>query len=140
MAARAEQGMKRKDLAAAAGLSYPYVAELENGGKQPSSRALNSLASALGMTPADLLRRAEGLTNVTPSSPDRPQSVALAAASPLRPLQADRWSTDGGEDELVARISSAVSHAVDQQLRDWLGAEIPRLVRDEVARALRSHR
>ncbi len=44
---RAELGLKRKDLARSAALSYPYLSELETGSKAPSARALGQLAEAL---------------------------------------------------------------------------------------------
>jgi len=58
---RAEQGLERKDLAEAAGVSYPYLAEIENGKKRPSSKALLAVAEALGVRPYRLLERAESL-------------------------------------------------------------------------------
>jgi transcriptional regulator with XRE-family HTH domain len=65
---RALLGMERKDLAEAAGLSYPYLAEIENGKKRPSSKVLRSMAEALGLRPSQLLETAEGLETETSSS------------------------------------------------------------------------
>ena len=56
---RLERGMKRKDLAAAAGISYPFLAEVENGKKWPSFQTLDVLAAALRTTSLDLLARAK---------------------------------------------------------------------------------
>jgi predicted transcriptional regulator len=39
--------MSRGDLVAASGLSYPFVAELEKGTKEPSMRTLRALADGL---------------------------------------------------------------------------------------------
>lgn len=58
---RAELDLSRRDLAEAAGLSYSYLAEIENGAKQPSSKALASIAGALGLSPAELMASAESL-------------------------------------------------------------------------------
>src|SRR5271169_1854118 len=63
---RAELGLKRKDLARLASLSYPYVSELENGSKAPSAKALAQLADALQLSPADLMALAEAMP---PSAP-----------------------------------------------------------------------
>ena len=52
---RTAKGMGRKDVASAAGISYPYMAELENDAKEPSLRVLNKLSDALGMKVIDLL-------------------------------------------------------------------------------------
>jgi|LakMenE01Jun11ns_1017448.scaffolds.fasta_scaffold9885269_4 transcriptional regulator with XRE-family HTH domain len=54
---RIERGMKRKDLVAAAGISYPFLAEIENGKKWPSFQTLDVLAAALRTTSLDLLSR-----------------------------------------------------------------------------------
>jgi transcriptional regulator with XRE-family HTH domain len=56
---RLEQGMKRKQLAVAAGISYPFLAEIENGKKWPSFATLDLLAEALGCASLYLLARAK---------------------------------------------------------------------------------
>lgn len=58
---RVLRGGKRKDLAAASTLSYPYLSEIEAGLKEPSLPALRLLAGALGLYPSELLARAEQL-------------------------------------------------------------------------------
>jgi transcriptional regulator with XRE-family HTH domain len=67
--------MKRKDLAAASGLSYPYIAEIENGGKVPSQRALQAIAEALHWSPSDLMRFSESM----PGSIDQMQDLSSQA-------------------------------------------------------------
>jgi transcriptional regulator with XRE-family HTH domain len=56
---RLERGMKRKDLVKAAGISYPFLAEIENGKKSPSLATLDSVAAALRTTSLDLPARAK---------------------------------------------------------------------------------
>lgn len=56
---RLERGLKRRELVAAAGISYPFLAEVENGTKLPSLEKLAALANALSTTPSALLVRAE---------------------------------------------------------------------------------
>ena len=58
---RAARDMGRKDLADAAELSYSYLAEIEKGTKYPSTKALQQIAQALGLTPAELLTATETL-------------------------------------------------------------------------------
>jgi transcriptional regulator with XRE-family HTH domain len=58
---RTVRDLSRRELAEAAGLSYSYLAEIENGGKQPSSRALAAIADGLGISAAELLVEAEEL-------------------------------------------------------------------------------
>src|SRR5712664_25064 len=58
---RVELGLKRPELAKRAELSYPYVSEIENGLKTPSTKALRQLAAALDLSPAELIERADRL-------------------------------------------------------------------------------
>jgi transcriptional regulator with XRE-family HTH domain len=63
---RLEQGMKRKQLAVAAGISYPFPAEIENGKKWPSFATLDVLTEALGCDSVYLLTRAKQIGNDYP--------------------------------------------------------------------------
>lgn len=60
-AARSAKGLKRMALKERSGVSYPYIAEIENGGKYPSQAVLTKLAEALEPTPFELQRQAEQL-------------------------------------------------------------------------------
>ena len=66
---RAERGLERKDLAEMAGLSYPYVSEIETGKKRPSSRAVLALAEALGVPAHHLWEMADALQTHTTIEP-----------------------------------------------------------------------
>lgn len=57
--ARTELGLSRRDLAARTGVSYTYLADIENGRRRPSSAPLLAISRALGMSPSELLARAE---------------------------------------------------------------------------------
>lgn len=52
---RQQIGWKRKELAELAGVSYPYLAGIETGEKEPSLPVLRQIAAALDVTPGDLL-------------------------------------------------------------------------------------
>ncbi|MBN2114404.1 MAG: helix-turn-helix transcriptional regulator [Acidimicrobiia bacterium] len=56
---RTDQGLDRKDLADRAGISYSYLAAIENGKKPPSSKVLFAIASALGLLSHELLASVE---------------------------------------------------------------------------------
>jgi len=56
---RTDQGLDRKDLADRAGISYSYLAAIENGKKPPSSKVLFAIASALGLLNHELLASVE---------------------------------------------------------------------------------
>jgi transcriptional regulator with XRE-family HTH domain len=53
--ARQRQGMTLRDLAAASGVSVPYLSEIERGRKEASSEVLSSICRALGLALVDLL-------------------------------------------------------------------------------------
>jgi len=56
---RTDQGLDRRDLADRAGISYSYLAAIENGKKPPSSKVLLTLAEALGLLSHELLASVE---------------------------------------------------------------------------------
>ena len=56
---RTDQSLDRKDLADRAGISYSYLAAIENGKKPPSSKVLFALAGALGLLSHELLASVE---------------------------------------------------------------------------------
>lgn len=56
---RTDLGLDRHGLADLAGISYSYLAAIENGKKQPSIDVLTQIASALELTVADLVGDAE---------------------------------------------------------------------------------
>ena len=87
---RMEQGMKRKDLVAASGISYPFLAEIENGKKWPSFEMLDVLAEALGCASLYLLARAKQIGEDYPL----PCSIALGHADTCICWEAALYSTD----------------------------------------------
>ncbi len=108
---RAEQGLERKELARLAGLSYPYLSEIEKGKKRASTEALLPIARALGLRQSELLERAEGLLERDLSSPGAsgtvrqgrpPRRRTLARVYRLQPAGADSAS-EAGLRELVSR-------------------------------------
>src|ERR1700704_4774387 len=80
---RTEQGLERRDLADASGVSYPYLSEIENGRKRASSRSLLAIANALRRRPHEVLARAEALggSAVAPAAAPAPPPAASPAAS-----------------------------------------------------------
>ncbi len=63
---RAGRDMSRADLAEAADLSPSYIAEIENGKKTPSSKALAALANALRVAVHELIEASERWTHTPP--------------------------------------------------------------------------
>ena len=81
---RTEQGVERKELADRAGISYSYLAEIENGNKPPSSSVLVVLAEALGLRPHQIHAAADNLTERRDG-----QTTLLARESGAQPRRVD---------------------------------------------------
>lgn len=143
---RVQLGLKRKDLAEKASLSYPYISELENGGKEPSAKALRQIAEALEMGVAELIAAGEQYQDSSEDSADQPLAVQIAAASaPLnRALRAPALSRavhESGipfepphpaDDELRMIVRSVVKEEVEHLVAD----ELPGIVARELRRVL----
>lgn len=108
---RTEQGLERKELARLAGLSYPYLSEIEKGKKRASTEALRPIARALGLKQSELLERAElllerGLSASAPTGTVRPRRASggrpMARVYRLDPAGSDS-AKDAGLRELVSR-------------------------------------
>jgi transcriptional regulator with XRE-family HTH domain len=143
---RAELGLKRKDLARHASLSYPYLSELENGSKAPSAKALAQLADALHLSPADLLALAEAMAPPAPSARDvRPSSTDTSSPVP------DRWkrltavvdasrgasarpAVSVADNAILDRIAELVAVTVRAELNAWARNELTAVVREELSR------
>lgn len=135
-AARSERGLKRMQLKELSGLSYPYISEIENGGKYPSQRAIQALSDALGMTPSELVGRAERIQSADTEAQGsvHPDEGAALPAIPISFPSLAVSLGDGGEDELVGRLSEKVILALQGPLRDLVAREVQMTVREELLR------
>ena len=124
---RGELGLSRPELARRAGLSYPYVAELETGRKQGSPSTLHALASALDLeTP-----RAPGPRRARPGSA-RPRAGRPA----LRSIDGAESETGEGPETLSMRrpnpnaaflyTEQPLAHLSDFSVARPLQAALPR--------------
>jgi transcriptional regulator with XRE-family HTH domain len=98
--ARQRSGLSTRELAQRAGMSQPFLSNIENGRSTPSVTTLYKLASALGVSASELLpagtdegvvvvRAGEGVPTGMDETPGVAQSVLLVGA-PGRLLEA-RW-------------------------------------------------
>jgi transcriptional regulator with XRE-family HTH domain len=154
---RVELGLKRPQLAKRAELSYPYLSEIENGMKDPSTKALRQLAAALEFSPAELIALAEklGETSAHEASSvlvDHPRDglptepvTRLLARPPLTVghledavmgLASVPSPPTSGERMLERRLQDLVAAVVRAELAAWAHTEMPGLVRAEIERAL----
>lgn len=63
---RTERGLRLRDIAGQAGISVPYLSDLERGRTTPSLETLGALAAAYGITVHDLLTGVEFYGTATP--------------------------------------------------------------------------
>lgn len=137
-AARSERGLKRMQLKDLSGLSYPYISEIENGGKYPSQRAIQSLADALGMTPSELVARAERIESDevdARSSADPPQ---ITEPPTFHRLSSEAVVESDEDEDQISRLAERVIHALQGPLRDLVAREVQMTVREELLRQRKS--
>jgi transcriptional regulator with XRE-family HTH domain len=124
-ALREERGWKRKDLVAEAGISYPFLAEVENGNKRPSMAKLADIAAALDMTPGALMERARAIDERFGTEPTGTSGESGVFTSPERHSPAPSRGIPGPSSE-VDRITSAVVNALEPRLRELVELEVRR--------------
>lgn len=103
---RQERRMTIKELGEKAGLSEIYVGEIERGQKYPSSRVLESIATALEMDIADLLELVAEEIRLE-REPEKLNVIGFT--TPTRPRQAVRKMVNmlnEGDVESVANFSA----------------------------------
>ena len=113
-------------VAADAGLSVPYIANLENGRGNPTTTALTRLAEALGMKLVVTLVPAERGAGRAAASPQTPASlVRLGRTARFRQAVTVIAATlDLDADEFTAQVVAtlaALAHAMGKDLAeaDW---------------------
>ena len=88
---RTARGLSRRTLAEKAGVSYPYLSEIENGTKAGSQGVLRAIAEALEVPMHEILAAAEELSVEQPQVAYMKEPDAMPA-SPAGP-QRSRWFT-----------------------------------------------
>lgn len=126
---RTALGMKRKDLAKAAKLSYPYISEIENGAKEPSAKALRQIADALELSSTELAALGERLDEGTVPV-ERPAKALFAMTTPMATSDA---APETGPPLSDPSISPLVRQIVREELEIWERTRLPALIRAELA-------
>jgi transcriptional regulator with XRE-family HTH domain len=130
-ARRAAAGRTVASVAADAGLSVPYIANLENGRGNPTTAALTRLADALGMrlvvtlVPAD-----EGQPAGASAGPAMPASLVRLGRTPRFRQAATAMSTALGTDaeDFSAHLVAALAVLGSTMGRDLAAADWWRLL------------
>jgi transcriptional regulator with XRE-family HTH domain len=120
-ARRAAAGRTVASVAADAGLSVPYIANLENGRGNPTTAALARLAEALGMRlDITLVPDEDGQRAAGPASPAVPASLVRLART-VRFRQAVKAMTvtlDADAGEFSARLVAALATLAQSMGKD----------------------
>ncbi|MFE0590062.1 helix-turn-helix domain-containing protein [Micromonospora echinospora] len=83
---RVRQGRTLREIAEVAGVSVPYLSEVERGRKEASSEVLAAICRALGIRLSDLLEEArDDLRRVEPRTPVAPPRVPTGRRLPTGP-------------------------------------------------------
>jgi len=138
---RVQLGFKRKDLALAAQLSYPYISELEKGAKDPSAKAMRQIAEALHLSVADLLALGERCQTDASEHLELPPFEAASAPqvaatrdipqrAPHQPPPVD----PGPPIRNATDVSELVAAAIARYERDVLPEVVERLVAQALTR------
>lgn len=125
-ARRTAAGRTVASVAADAGLSVPYIANLENGRGNPTTTALTRLAGALGMHLVIALVPVEDSQAGVPASPEVPASlVRLGRTARFRQVvRVIAAALDLDADEFSAQLVgalAALAHSMGKDLAeaDW---------------------
>ena len=115
VARRKALGLGRPDLANMASLSYPYVAELEKGRKVPSQDALERLAAALEVAPAELVALGDRLGRDAADG-GRPQALP-SSHELINYATSAELSVENNSDDLVDRLTAEVMSRIGPIVR-----------------------
>jgi transcriptional regulator with XRE-family HTH domain len=130
-ARRTAAGRTVASVAADAGLSVPYIANLENGRGNPTTAALTRLAEALGMQlVVTLVPGEEGQQAGAPASPEVPASlVRLGRTGRFRQAVKDMAATlDLDADQFSVQLVAALATLAHTLGKDLAGADWWRLL------------
>lgn len=105
----------RKTLAERAGISYPYLSQIENGQRDPSTKKLTKLAEELGVQLHELYEVAEGA----------PPPAGAGAASAVGRVRTS---------DIAKTIFDKVTRAAHDRRSDEAGGEVPESVVDQLQR------
>ena len=145
-AAREDRGIERGELADRAGVSHPYLGELEQGRRSGTPLVLERIASALSVTTQELHAAAAAIGRGAPpsfppsflydSAAEAPRANATvdvrqrAAAEPMARLRPLAPGADVAEEVIVRKLTARVRAEVER----WLDSELEAAVRAEVRR------
>jgi transcriptional regulator with XRE-family HTH domain len=129
-ARRTAAGRTVASVAADAGLSVPYIANLENGRGNPTTTALTRLAGALGMQLVIALVPAENSPARVPASPEVPASLVRLGRTARfqQAVTAIAAALDLDTDEFSGQLVDALAALAQSMGKDLAEADWWRLL------------
>ena len=113
------QELTRRDLAKAAGISYSYLSEIENGTKRASAKAQFALAKALGVSVSELLGEAERLADEDQSAEASSLGDLVEAASSRDEELGARARQRGWYEQRRKPISSSLARRRSRESAEY---------------------
>ncbi len=107
-ARRRQLGLTLVDVASKAGLSHPFLSQLERGLARPSMRSLSAIAATLGTTAQVLMVEAEPTGINTVSSVERGDSIGPVSVVRAGDPRPDRMDARGGTVRALAHGERAM--------------------------------
>ncbi len=118
---RQRQGRTLREVARAAGVSVPYLSEVERGRKEASSEVLAAICRALGLYLSDLLEEVrDELRRVERRLPTAPPSSYVPATRHVGPAVPSAGPGTGGPPQPVAHVGG-VGFGTTPVATGWLG-------------------
>lgn len=127
---RTARGMDRRALAERSRISYPYLSEIENGSKRPSSQAVFAIADALGIGPSELMGLAEQLQRNDAIH----GSHAMPAMRTLQNVHIPAIAADAATDWRSAPAASAPARDEREELIERIRLLVAALDLDDLVR------
>ena len=109
--------MSLREMAALTSVSNAYLSQIERGLHQPSLRVLRSIAQALGITPEELLRRADFLS---PSGDADDANAAGPGACPAGATDTGRGAAGPDAGPPVTEVAIATDPKLTPRQREAL--------------------
>lgn len=137
---RTARGLGRRELAERAGVSYPYLSEIENGSKPGSPRVLRAIAEALDAPLHELMAAADELQPPPARAAFLKMPMEAGAIPAPRAPQRASWFRTRSEPSPPPEQASSARDALVQEVQNALPSladEDLERVRDLVRRLVR---
>jgi transcriptional regulator with XRE-family HTH domain len=114
---RGDLEYSRPDLAKVAGLSYPYLYEIEKGTKYPAGEALEKIAAALELLPKDLIALQAELEETLTAEPEGAAPPRAASNLTSIPRSAPAAAGEVTSKDMISVITQQILEHLEPAVR-----------------------